>query len=58
MRPEVYFALKDLVWFEKDVREHFAPGSTAKKRPPKKKVERSGTSVTKQSGDMGDKLGP
>jgi hypothetical protein len=31
MRPEAYFVLKDLVQFEKDVREHFEPGSTTKK---------------------------
>lgn len=38
MRPEVYFALKDLVYFEKDVREHFEPGSTAKKRVPMRRT--------------------
>src|SRR5438552_925697 len=36
MRPEVYFALKDLVLFEKDVREHFEPGSTTKGQGSKK----------------------
>lgn len=36
IRPEVYFALKDLVKFEEDVQECFEPRSTAKTQTPKK----------------------
>jgi hypothetical protein len=36
MRSGAYFVLKDLVRFENDVREHFEPGSTTKKRALKK----------------------
>lgn len=42
MRPEAYSVLKDLVQFETDVREHFEPGSTAKKRALKKGAEQPG----------------
>jgi hypothetical protein len=32
MRPDVYFALKNLVQFERDVREHFEQHATAASR--------------------------